>query len=150
MNTLERSLVEKAGHEHGWQNVIESRDTGLVLASARHRAQVRISVMLDGGGWRVEMPGGLLSQELARSFPGARQQDGSFRAEAVDQLAQLLRRAAELAQSLPLQAALTYAARVKAALETTQGTEVERRVRQRVASRRFARPFWTTGAAPVP
>ena len=43
MNTLERVLIEKAGRENGWENVIESHDHAVVLASARHQARATLS-----------------------------------------------------------------------------------------------------------
>ncbi len=43
MNTLERVLIEKAGRENGWENVIESHDHALIVASARHLAQATLS-----------------------------------------------------------------------------------------------------------
>ena len=69
MNTLERALIEKAGYEHGWEYVIESQETSAVLASARHRAQVRIMPRITDRSWSIEVPHGLLLQEIIRSLP---------------------------------------------------------------------------------
>lgn len=139
MNVLERALIEKAGYETGWENVIESRETSVVLASARHRAQVRILPRPAEIGWFVEVPPGLLFQELIRSLPEAGRADGKIIAIDMDQLSRLLYRAAKLALSLPNQAALTYAARVQDALNKTgiDTTEVHRMVKQRIGQDTF-------------
>ena len=134
MNTLERALIEKAGYEHGWEYVIESQEASVILASARHRAQVRIMPQMTGKCWIIEVPPGLLRQELIRSLPETAQVNGDLTAADMDQLVRLLRRAAELSQSLPNQAALTFAARVQDVLKKTliNTTEVERLVKHPV------------------
>ena len=134
MNTLKRALIEKAACEHGWENVIESHEEAVVVASARHRATVRILPRPAGLGWMVEVPQGLIRQELVRSLPQAITSQGALLAADMDGLACILRRTAELAQSLPNQAALTYQAAVAKELEKIQisTTEVERLVKQRV------------------
>lgn len=139
MNTLERALIEKAGAEHGWENVLESTEAGVVLSSARHRGRAAIRKQVGGVGWRIELPGKLMQQELGRSFPAQLLAGGSFVAEDVTLLARLLRRAAELALSLPKQAAETYRERVGKVLATVPagGTEVERIVKQRVGQDTF-------------
>lgn len=139
MNALERTLVEKAGYEHGWENVLESHADAVVLGSARHGARVRITKGATGAGWRLDVPAGLIRAELLRSIPAASQADGCFVAPDIDSLAHLLHRTAELAQSLPNQAAKTYTDRVKKALSVTEGsrTEVERLVKQRVGQDTF-------------
>jgi len=90
--------------------------------------------MLDNRG-----PPGLLRQELIRSLPETAQVNGDLTAADMDQLVRLLRRTAELAQSLPNQAALTFAARVQDALKKTliNTTEVERLVKLRVGQDTF-------------
>jgi hypothetical protein len=139
MNILERSLIEKAGYENGWENVIDSRETAVVLASARHRARVRILSAPTDRSWIVEVPPGLLFQELIRSLPEAGLADGKMSARDMDQLARLLYRAARLAMSLPNQAALTYSVRVQDALSNTgtDTTEVHRMVKQRIGQDTF-------------
>jgi hypothetical protein len=134
MNVLERALLEKVGREHGWENVVESVDTRVVLASARHRGRATVTAVSGSGGWQVIFPDGRLVRELARSLPGLVSGHGGFEAPNIDALATLLRRAAELSLSLPDQAAHTF--RERAASELARladtGTEVERLVRQRV------------------
>jgi hypothetical protein len=134
MNVLERALIEKAGREHGWENVVESRDERVVLASARHRGRVTISAGGIPGAWCIELPESRLTRELDRTLPGHAHSGGRFDAADMDTLCALLRRAAELAHSLPDQAARTFRERAATALATiaANGTEVERLVRQRV------------------
>lgn len=134
MNVLERALVEKAGREHGWENVVESIEVRVVLASARHRGRATITAPSGGGEWQVTFPVGRLVRELARSLPGLAHGGGGFDAPDIDALAALLRRAAELSLALPDQAAQTFRDRAAKALIrfADKGTEVERFVRQRV------------------
>lgn len=139
MNTLERALVEKAACEQGWENVVESLPAAIILSSARHKAQIRVMSLPTGQGWQVELPQGLIRKELARSLPTARNDDGIFTAGDMDDLAVLFRRAAELAVSLPNQAALTYRQAVSKELENIQNTntEIERLVKKRVGQDTF-------------
>lgn len=134
MNVLERALVEKAGREHGWENVVESIEARVVLASARHRGRATVTAGSESGGWQVSFPDGRLVRELARSLPGLANGRGGFDAPDIDALAALLRRAAELSLALPDQAAHTFRERAATELGSLadKGTEVERLVRQRV------------------
>jgi hypothetical protein len=134
MNVLERALVEKAGREHGWENVLESIEARVVLASARHRGRATVTAASGSGGWMVTIPAGRLVRELARSLPGLANGHGGFDAPDIDALAALLRRAAELSLALPDQAAHTFRERTAKELGrlADRGTEVERLVRQRV------------------
>jgi len=134
MNVLERALIEKAGREHGWENVLESIGARVVLASARHRGRATVMAASGSGEWVVTFPEGRLVRELGRSLPGLANGHGGFAASDIDALAALLRRAAELSLSLPDQAAHTFRERAANALARVadQGTEVERLVRQRV------------------
>ena len=136
---LERSLIEKAGYENGWENVIDSREGSVVLASARHRAQVLILPRPADKGWIVEVPPGLLFQELIRSLPEIGQLDDKLIAGNMDELVRLLYRAARLAMSMPNQAALTYSVRVQDALNQTgiDTTEIYRMVKQRIGQDTF-------------
>ena len=134
MNVLERALVEKAGREHGWENVLESVEPRVVLASARHSGRATVTAAADGDGWQVTFPEARLVRELGRTLPELASGGSAFRAPHFDALAALLRRAAELSLALPDQAAHTFrerAAKVLAGI-ADKGTEVERLVRQRV------------------
>lgn len=142
MNPLQRALLEKAGNDHGFEYVLPGTDGAVNLASARHRAKVCISP--DDSQLVVSFTSpafGLLSAELLRSFPEMSRSGESFVATSQDALAQLLRRAAELAHALPNQAAQDFDATLKQELEqlpaALMGTEIERMVRQRVGQQAF-------------
>jgi len=139
MNSLERSLIEKAAVENGWEYIVASTVAGVTLASARHKARVVIHPSVPPARWAVAVPTGLLRIELARSAQWIEATDGSYSALDIQQLALLLRRIAELALSLPDQAAATYAIKVQEELAAIQsfGTEVERMVKQRVGQDTF-------------
>lgn len=143
MNPLQRALIEKAGNDHGFEYVLPGEESAVHLASARHRAKVRIVPKDELFALAFSSTrSSLLCAELARSFPAATQPGGSFVAADQDALARLLRRAAELAHSLPNQAAEIFEAKLKAELakfppDLIQGTEVERLVRQRVGQQTF-------------
>lgn len=135
MDALQRALIEKAGQENGWENAGSEPD-GVVLTSARHRA--RICVRLAGKAWSIETPAGLIHQELSRSFPAAAHSESAFITLSSDELAHLLRRTAELAQSLPHQAAYTFAQRVKEAMKSAVlTTEIERLTKHRIGQETF-------------
>ena len=137
MDALKRTLIEKEGNENGWELVVKSTESEVMLASARHRAQVRVTQPQKS--WLVKVPTGLICQELTRTFPDAFQKESTFMAVDRDHLALLLRRTAELALSLPDQAALTYANRVEKEIAKIQDctTEVECLVKQRIGQDTF-------------
>jgi hypothetical protein len=152
MNTLERALIEKVGRENGWENVIESHDSAVVLASSRHQTRVSIFPSDSGSNFLLATSSTLIHHELVRSLKVATQESNRIIVPDIDHLARLLRRSAELAKSLPNEAALTYAARVKEALERTlpDSTEVERLVKQRIGQDTFREAlldYWTGACA---
>lgn len=132
MNSLERTLIEKAGYDNGWEVVVESVPEYVILASALHKAQARIT-QSEQSRWRLELPIGLLTTELNRET-AKDQPQGSFHAANDTELGALLNRAANLARSLPNLPEVRFAAAVKKELSKAKinSTEVERMVRQRV------------------
>lgn len=141
MNPLQRALVEKAGHDHGFEHVVASDPDGVLLASARHAARAQVVSRPEGGyllRLRAETPA--LLPEMRRSFSQQDQADG-FAADTVAGLTTLLSRAAGFARALPSQAAHDYEATVASQLALLPavlgGTEVERLVRQRVGQQKF-------------
>lgn len=125
MNALERSLIEKAGYNNGFENVRESSAEGVTLTSSRHKAEARIRS--SGGGtndWSIAFTGTSLVNELARSFATGPQSESTFQAHGASELWRLLRRAAELAMSLPNQAAEAYAEEI-ATIEANPPTTTE-------------------------
>jgi putative restriction endonuclease len=134
MNVLERTLVTKAGRENGWEYVVESSEYRVVLGSARHRGRATVLASGTTPQLRLEFHEPRLTRELDRSLPGLVADAGSFIAADFDTLSAILLRAAELAQSLPDQAAQDFRDRCakSPALASARGTEVERVVRQRI------------------
>jgi putative restriction endonuclease len=73
MNFIERVLIEKAGHENGFENILTSTEGLVLLGSARHRAQAIITKS-ENKLW-LEITSTVsphLSAELARSFEARR------------------------------------------------------------------------------
>lgn len=125
MNPLQRSLVEAAGYHTGWENVREGRSEAVAMYSARHKAESVIEPVGGAGeGWRVRFPKGPPAEELSAALGIHTPSDGIFRIPNDTELRPLLRRAAELARSLPNRAAETYAQEI-AKLEAEPPTATE-------------------------
>ena len=132
MNTLERTLIEKAGYAHGWENVRASNPERVVMFSARHKAEAHVTPTTTPMAWQVTFPKGPPTAEIVRSLPEQHQGDDTFLAAGEASLGRLLRRAAELAMSLPNQAAEHYAAEIaKLDANPPSTTEVLALVKQR-------------------
>lgn len=142
MNPLQRTLVEKAGHDNGFEHVLPGIGQHVALASARHPAQVVVTCVEDGFEVAIQSGSATLAQELVRTFPNAGGGTHGFVLQTEAALAQWLRRAAALSQALPNQAVALFEQRVQAELLTmaplvTQNTEVLRMVRQRVGQQAY-------------
>jgi len=140
-NPLQRALIEKAGHDNGFEHVLPSAGDVVTLASARHRSQVVVTALAGGFYVRFQPATSALLPELLRSFqPWAEASDVFFVPTLAD-LAALLRRATCLSQALPNQAVRDYHTAVAQAVDTlpagSRGTEVERLIRQRVGQERY-------------
>ena len=141
MNPLQRTLIEKAGNDNGFEHVLDSEANGVTLASARH--PTRVWVGLENGAYHVrfQATSPTLLPELQRSFPQMGIESGEFAIATEAALATLLRRAASLARALPSQAAADYqhavATELAALPASLAGTEVERLVRQRIGQNKF-------------
>ena len=132
MNTLERTHIEKAGYAHGWENVRESTPERVLMYSARHKAEAHVTPTDTAMIWRVSFPKGPPTAELARSLPQQHTGSDTFQATDEASLGRLLRRAAELAMSLPNQAAEHYATEIaKLDANPPSTTEVLALVKQR-------------------
>lgn len=141
MNPLLRSLIEKCGHDHGFEHVVSSSIQAVVLASARHAAKAKVMSQPEGGYlMHLEAVTPALVPEMTRTFAAACR-PGGFVAPNEAELGALLRRAASLARALPSQAAQDFEAAVSGQLSQLPaglgGTEVERMVRQRVGQQKF-------------
>lgn len=141
MNPLQRTLIEKTGNDNGFEHVLVSDVSTVILVSARHAN--RALVELESGTYHVrfQTASQSLLPELQRSFPETTVNCGEFRIATEADLAALLRRAASLSRALPSQAANDYQQAVAAQLASLPagiaGTEVERLVRQRVGQDKF-------------
>lgn len=142
MNYLQRALIEKAGHDNGFENVLPSGGSGVELGSARHPAKVTVTASEDGFWGAILSGSATLAQELKRTFPepGAPAQGFDLATEAI--LARWLRRAAALSQALPNQAVVAFEAQLQQELAAMPAaaaltTEVQRMVRQRVGQQAY-------------
>lgn len=142
MNPLQRALIEKAGHDNGFENVLPSDGPHVELGSARHPAQVTVTAAVDGFQVVILYGSATLAQELTRTFPNAGTTALGFALSTEAVLAQWLRRAAALSQALPNQAVAAFEAQLQSELaampeSATQNTEVLRMVRQRVGQQAY-------------
>ncbi|MDP2367428.1 HNH endonuclease [Rhodoferax sp.] len=142
MNPLQRTLIEKAGHDNGFEHVLPAGRHIVVLASARHPAQVGVTNSALGFAVTVQSGSATLAQELARTFVLERVEGQVFVLPTEAALAQWLRRAAALSQALPNQAVALFELQVQAELLTmdqsaAKNTEVLRTVRQRVGQQAY-------------
>ena len=142
MNLLQRALIEKVGHDNGFEHVLPAATEGwMALGSARHPVEVLVQVAPGGLAGKLSRCQPSLPGELARSFPQTAQGNDplgmTFILPTEAALAGWMRRAASLAQALPDQAMTAFDAQVQTALadmepDTAKNTEVQRLVRQRV------------------
>jgi putative restriction endonuclease len=142
MNPLQRTLIEKAGHDNGFEHVFSSDNRLVVLASARYPAQVQVTALGQGFEVRIQNASVTLAQEMARNFAYKAEAEQIFVLQNEAALARWLRRAATLSQALPNQAVIAFEQQVQAelssmALPVVQNTEVLRMVRQRVGQQAY-------------
>ncbi len=142
MNPLQRALIEKAGHDNGFENVLPAGGPGVELGSARHPAKVTVTASEDGFWGAIQSGSATLAQELARTFPVSSVPAQGFVLATEAVLARWLRRAAALSQALPNQAVVAFEAQLQQELaampeSAAQNTEVLRMVRQRVGQQAY-------------
>lgn len=141
MSPLQQALIEKAGHDNGFEHALPKVSDIATLASARHRTRAVVTPLASGFEVRFQPFSSALVPELLRSFEPWAETDGGFQVSTLADLAILLRRAANLSQALPNQAVQDYHTAVEQALAElpagSRGTEVERVVRQRVGQDRY-------------
>jgi putative restriction endonuclease len=142
MNPLQRALIEKAGHDNGFEYVLPSGGLGVDLGSARHPAKVTVTASEDGFWGSIQSGSATLAQELARTFPVSDVSAQGFVLATEAVLARWLRRAAALSQALPNQAVVAFEAQLQQELAAmpeaaAQTTEVQRMVRQRVGQQAY-------------
>lgn len=155
MNSLERSLVIKAGYDNGWEVSVENSTAGSVsLCSALHRAEATVSSASDGMDWVVAFPPGRMVDELERIGGFRCLGQGRFVVSGDGELASLLGHASRLARTLPDLPCERYEKAVAKELAQVSGpttaTEIERLVRQRVGQdvyRASLMDYWNGGCA---
>ncbi len=152
MNQLQKAIIEKTGHDFGFEYLVSETNTEVTLGSARHGIHAAISLV--DGIYKVAFQNAKANfiAELNRDF-GNKTND-LFNAQGESQLALLFQRASQLANSLPNQAIDNYETELKTALAlippSAKGTEVERMVRQRVgqdAYRKAMLDYWGNACA---
>ena len=142
MNPLQRSLIEKAGHDNGFEYALPGDALHAVLASARHPTRVRVGLVEQGFDVCFDNGAATPEEELARTFAGNHVGPAAFALPSEAALARFLRRAASLSQALPNQAVAAFEQQVVSALAelpaaATHSTEVLRMVRQRVGQQAY-------------
>jgi len=142
MTPLQRALIEKAGHDHGFEHVLPDSSDAVHLGSARHPAKVSVSLVPQGFALTLLQGPPTLWPELARSVLDGSLAGGAWVVANEAALARCLRRAAVLAQALPHQVVVDFEAQVLQTLSAMpasdlQSTEVQRMVRQRVGQDRY-------------
>jgi predicted restriction endonuclease len=152
MNQLQKAIIEKTGHDFGFEYLVSETDTEVTLGSARHGIHAAISLV--DGIYKVGFNNAKANfiAELNRDFN--HKSNDQFNAQGESQLAILLQRACQLANSLPNQAIANYETELKTALAlippSVKGTEVERMVRQRIgqdAYRKAMLDYWGNACA---
>lgn len=141
MNALQRALIEKVGHDHGFEHVLESGPFSIVLGSARHDARASVKAVSRGGYLlRFHSVTPALLPELKTAFTSLYNGEG-FTLHQETQLSAVLSRAARLARALPAQAAWSFQSTVSEQVSRLppelRHTEVERLMRLRVGQDRF-------------
>ena len=155
MSPLQRALIEKTGHDNGFEYVLPNAAQQVMLASARHPARVHGAVV--GPGFEVPIVGGaaILRQELVCNFATNPADASMFLLSSEAMLAQWLRRAAALSQALPNQSVMVFEQQVQSDLAqmpplAAQSTEVQRMVRQRVGQQAYRQAmldYWGAACA---
>lgn len=152
MNQLQKAIIEKTGHDFGFEYLVSETDTEVVLGSARHFIHAAISIVDDIYKVSFQNAKANFITELIRDFN--HKDNDQFNVQGESQLALLLQRSSQLANSLPNQAVNNYETELKTALAlispSAKGTEVERLVRQRIgqdAYRKAMLDYWGNACA---
>jgi putative restriction endonuclease len=135
MNSLERSLILKAGYDNGWEVVINEGVEEVVLGSAHHSARATIAPFPPKDLWTIIITPKAIHDEIARVYPSFCILPEYFGAINERDLCYMLGQCARLAQSLPDEPCRRFTKAVAeemANAASTSATEVERLVRQRV------------------
>jgi len=135
VNSLDRSLVEKAGYDNGWERSSAGDDSRVLLASSRHGFSASVRKGVHEGEWVVGFSEGFPVDELKRGFPILNIRGTEAFPWDYSILCALLRRAAELGLAVPETPLALFRKELDAALREqniTRNTEAERLVKQRI------------------
>ncbi|MFV8781898.1 HNH endonuclease [Microbulbifer sp. SA54] len=138
MNPLQRTLIEKTGHDFGFEYTVVETPASLTLGSARHPLHAQVMLIQNEYQLHLINAKPLLINELGRDFSVTGK---TITCDNIEQLSIVLRRAASLAHALPNQAEHDFESALEAAFKKLpkeiKNTEVERMVRQRVGQDTF-------------
>ncbi len=136
MNSLERSIIEKAGYDNGWEVVLESGDLLVELESSLHSAKAKIEES-KSSKWAVCFDESSITIELKRLRN--EEQVESFQVFNDFELGELLSQAARFARALPNQPEKRFKKELSEAIakEELGQTELERLVKQRIGQNIF-------------
>ncbi|WP_221028901.1 HNH endonuclease [Actomonas aquatica] len=135
MNSLERTLILKAGYDHGWEVVVEENPEVVVLASSLHSCRIKIEARSPEMRWWVSFAPRLLHLELKRQSRNLVLTDEFFGEETEQDLSLLMAKAAAIARALPNAPELKFEQLVEVELKNAESlgtTEVEATIRRRV------------------
>ena len=154
MNTFERTLIEKAGADNGWECMVENTASFVRLASSRHSVTVDIIHNLETAmRYSLCFSEAVNLVELQRGLPNSFFHNDTITAINEETLALILRRYAELVIALPENPLKEYEANITAELTENpemRGTEIERLVRQRIGQnvyRKALMKYWSNQCA---
>lgn len=151
MDALKRTLVEKAGHDFGFEYTVCETPESLTLGSARHQLQVDITCVNENYCLLFSNAKQQLLNELKRDFPV---ENREILIDSLQSMAVIFKRASALAHSLPNQAEDDFESVLKAELnklpDSIKNTEVVCMVHQRVGQdiyRKAMLDYWENACA---
>ncbi|MCL1958937.1 MAG: HNH endonuclease [Spirochaetes bacterium] len=147
MNSLDRSLIEKAGYDNGFEIVQKSDPSVVSLCSSLHTVKADITIGNHEGAYALRFSDTLSLPELKRGLNNELFQNGRIEAWNRELLGVVLKRAAELGIALPDGPIRLYNGRLDTYLDKNpeerssfngteksmfRGTEREQLVKQRI------------------
>jgi len=147
MNSLDRSLIEKAGYDNGFEIVQKSDSSVVSLCSSLHPIKVDITIGTHEGAYDLQFSDTLSLLELKRGLNNELFQNAKIEAWNRELLGVVLKRAAELGIALPDSPMRLYNERLVTYLDKNpeerlsfngteksmfRGTEREQLVKQRI------------------
>jgi hypothetical protein len=149
MNPLTRSLIEKAGYDNGFENVISVTDNSVILGSALHGTQ--IGILVENSKYIVGVCQSVVNgtNEFFRGLDSSSSNiDESNHLTNEYQLGLFLKRAYELSLALPNQALNSFEDDFrkeleKLSLDQQRNTEIFRMTRQRIGQQVFREALMT-------